>query len=422
MVDDKTTEVISAQPGLTPADIYAGNYIEKGFKKFHIMPGGEFVYTIHSFSIGGATPIVMFVGAYGFFMTVSKERIVKDASGVEKRERIDGPGWDQVVLFEGAIAQVGVGASIDLKKVKVVQTGLAGVPGEIAFRTCVDIPSQSDFNGARFTVHALKIGTVAAVVGKGAIINSAFVQFTLENGVVLDATVESNMTVKVGFDWDKVQSKIEKKQPRSVSDLKSLARDIAMPEVSLLQYVHSAGKLLLRDRDLGKAPTLAPSVQKQRQQARRTRTTLFDVDSATLDAATRGWMEAQLAIDRALFEATGGSGIAEGYASPEATEDHNQKLSETRAQAVVQAVKDAFGSTLAIPIQATGYGETPATEPNGTLLNPPDTPGQIASLSSDDRNRLFIEKKLHWPSWRRVDLTVNNALVVTVMGRGARPD
>jgi hypothetical protein len=85
-------------------------------------------------------------------------------------------------------------------------------------------------------------------------------------------------------------------------------------------------------------------------------------------------------------------------------------------------VKDAFGNTLGIPIRAVGYGETLATEPNGTLLNPPDTPSQIASLSSDDRNRLIIEKKLHWPSWRRVDLTVNNALVVTVMGRGARPD
>jgi hypothetical protein len=158
----------------------------------------------------------------------------------------------------------------------------------------------------------------------------------------------------------------------------------------------------------------------KRQQTRQTQTVLFDVDSATLDPVNRGWMETRLAIDRALFEAAGGGGTAEGYASPEATEDHNQKLSEMRAQAVVQATKDALGQALVVPLTPTGKGEGRAIKAG--LLNPPDPPTSPAQWPSAKQKQLAVEQRTSWPSWRKVDLTVNGLLVVRVMGRGARRD
>ena len=166
----------------------------------------------------------------------------------------------------GAIAQAGVGASFDFKKMKGKSKGLCDVPGTLEFRTCVDIGSVNDFHGASFSVNALKIGSAGIVFAKGALVNSAFVQFTLASGVVLDTTVDASMSAKLTFDWDKVKDTVLKKQPRTAKDAKDIAQDLVVPEVTLIQYVWSGGKVLLKSADLGKAPTIAGAVVTKRQE------------------------------------------------------------------------------------------------------------------------------------------------------------
>lgn len=423
MVDDRTTDIIKDHPDLTPTTVFTdagNNYIEKGFKTLQIAPSGEFVYTMKFMTVGGALPVVLYVGAYAFLMTIVKEKITKDARGVETRALDSSDGWagSEHVEFAGVIAQAGAGAGFDFKKLKGKSKGLSDIPGDLEFRTCVDIGSVNDFHGASFSVNALKIGAAGAIVAKGALVNSAFVQFSLASGIVLDTVVDASMSFKVGFNWDKVKSAVEKKQPRTVKDFKDAAEDIAIPEATLIQYVWSGGKVLLKSKDLGKAPTIAASTVTARQQTRQSRTMLFDEDSATLTEVNRGWVEAQLAIDRALFEAPGGAGTSDGYASPEATLDHNQKLTEMRAEAIVLAVKDALGDASAITVKANGKGETPALDAG--LLNPPDPPKTLWALPETQRKRIEAEQANQWPLWRRVDLTVNGILVLRVMGRGAK--
>jgi outer membrane protein OmpA-like peptidoglycan-associated protein len=429
MVDDRITEVMKAQPTLTAADVWGrdGDYtnIEKGFKTLQITPSGDFVYRFDFLTVGGALPAIAFIGGYAFMLTIKKDKITKDKNGTETRVTDISEGWanSNHVLFEGAIAQAGAGAAFDFKKLKGKSKGLSDVPGELEFRTCVDIKSVNDFHGAMFSVNAAKVGSASVVFAKGSIVNTAFVQFTLASGVVLDTTVDASMSFKLGFDWDKVKDAVLKKAPRSVNDAKDLAKDLTIPEVTLVSYIWSGGKILLQAASLGKAATIADDVVSKRTEARQSRTTLFEVDSATLDLANRGWIEAQLAIDRTLFEVAGGSGTAEGYASPEATPGHNQKLTEMRAKAVVQAVTDAFGSTSVITIKPDGKGEGPATDKKiGNLIDPPDPPATPASLSKSDQILLNWERIHEWRLWRKVELTVRGLLVLRIMGRGAKAD
>ena len=101
----------------------------------------------------------------------------------------------------------------------------------------------------------------------------------------------------------------------------------------------------------------------------------------------------------------------------------NQKLTEMRAKAVVQAVTDAFGSTSVITITAEGKGEGPATDKAiGDLIDPPDPPATPASLSKSDQVLLNWERIHEWRLWRKVELTVRGLLVLRVMGRGAKAD
>ena len=433
MVDDKVTEVMDADKSLTAADVWGRDddytRIERGFKKLQIRPSGDFVYRFDFLTVGGALPAIAFIGGYAFMLTIKKDKITRDKNGIETRVTDTSEGWanSNHVLFEGAIAQAGAGAAFDFKKLKGKTKGLSDIPGELEFRTCVDIKSVNDFHGAMFSVNAVKVGSASVVFAKGSVVNSAFVQFTLASGVVLATTVDASWSYKFGFDWDKVKDEVLKKRPKSIKDVvqdaKDLAKDLTIPEVTIVSYIWSGGKILLQGAALGKSPTIADDVVSKRREVRQSRTTLFEVDSATLDLANRGWIEAQLATDRAFFEAAGGSGTAVGYASPEATVDHNQKLTEMRAKAVALAVSDAFGSTSVITIKAEGKGEGPATDKKiGNLIDPPDPPATPASLSKSDQLVLKWERIHEWRLWRKVELTVRGLLVLRVMGRGAKAD
>jgi len=136
---------------------------------------------------------------------------------------------------------------------------------------------------------------------------------------------------------------------------------------------------------------------------------LFDYDSAKLMA--RDELELRLAVDRRLF--TNGDGVAgaSGFASPEGRSDYNTRLSLARAAAIIQAVRDAFGETLALTkIRGLGFGEDAALRAG--LLNPP-------GKSEGERQRILREAAAEWPNWRKVELRVQGVLVARVMGRGA---
>jgi hypothetical protein len=163
-----------------------------------------------------------------------------------------------------------------------------------------------------------------------------------------------------------------------------------------------------------------PTSPARRQDVRRTRDVLFDVDSAEIQVYSRGDLERSVAIDRALFTTADGWIRCAGYASPEASTDHNQKLSEARAFAVAQAVKDALGDALRITqIEHLGRGELPSEAPvkdgGGGLLDP-------ERAKPGDQARIQNEHATQWDRWRKVDLVCEGVLVATVRGRGAKED
>jgi|GEM_PF-6398162 len=93
-----------------------------------------------------------------------------------------------------------------------------------------------------------------------------------------------------------------------------------------------------------------------------------------------------------------------GFASPEHTAQYNLDLSQRRADAVVLAIRDAFGAALQVdPIPAKGLGEEFALRNDPSLLNPPDPLGYWAERHPEQRAK--------WPQWRRVDLEIEGIVL-----------
>ena len=149
---------------------------------------------------------------------------------------------------------------------------------------------------------------------------------------------------------------------------------------------------------------------------RRSIEAFFAVDSADIGTAApngmtpRYLLEIMLASERAMFDTADARLRAWGYASPEHTAPYNLALSQARADAIVQAVRDAFGTALSIKdMQSKGLGEAPAE--NAGLHDPESLRLTVAQF-----NAQFPTEVAEWPQWRRVDLDVEGTLVASVGG------
>lgn len=127
----------------------------------------------------------------------------------------------------------------------------------------------------------------------------------------------------------------------------------------------------------------------------------------------RDALEVGLATYRALFASPTSTMVVLGLASPEQPERANQDLSERRAKAVEGAVRDALGQAFRIPgdgVRAGGRGESLARahglrDPEATGLSPQQFAAQ------------FPAEAARWPAFRRVDLFVDDWIVVSVRAK-----
>jgi len=410
----------SANANVKDDDLYR-NFIGKGFQALGIRGFGRFIYTL-TFKTKDA-PIknryVVQFGLSGFVATIKKE-IEVDVSGKTERKPDTTAGWakSEEKLFFGVYGEGGVAAGWDIANMKLKSGKPGSKPGSVEIQTFVDIPSVTDFNGANFSITALKLGSLSSPVGGAKLIDSAFFQISLSNGVFLDAVVETNL---------KISAKIDEKSIFEAFRKESLDPKDFLPSVSIISLTKGWGKFILNPDKVEAPPPRAVTFAEQKRHVRRTTPITFDVDSAELIGFQRVWFEWALAMDRALYTEGEGTLVARGFASPEASKDHNLKLSEARAFTIMQGIQDAFGSQLSVSDlnrKAEGLGEDPSEEPlpKGDGLLDPEA-GPPAGMSAEAfKVRIHEEQRKFWPRWRRVDVIVNGVVSVRVMGRGARSD
>jgi hypothetical protein len=154
---------------------------------------------------------------------------------------------------------------------------------------------------------------------------------------------------------------------------------------------------------------------------------MFEFDKFSLDRPEALWpsgwrprllLEIILASEIAIFAGLPRIVFA-GYASPEGHIFHNQGLSEKRANAVCQAVADAFGTPLdLVRVSVTGFGESgsydgtaTAQDPSnsGHPTDPPEKTGEL--LAWEEKHQELVRR---WPQWRRVDVIVRGTFALRV--------
>ena len=144
----------------------------------------------------------------------------------------------------------------------------------------------------------------------------------------------------------------------------------------------------------------------------------FTLDSADLDApgqqgvlgsgTPRDLLEVHLATERAMLTSAEVRLQIAGMTSPEQPAADNLVLSQNRAVAVEQALKDAFGPTLRAQVRlVSGVGETYALEAG--LMDP-----EASGLTRAQFVATHPDQVRHWPFWRRTDLLIDGTVMVRV--------
>ena len=383
MADDFFAGVRASNPSASNADIFSR--LEQGFQDLEIRPDGQFQYTLEFHQASAGAQLVVGFTAVGYVATITRQTFVNGNA-------VDDPTFGDATF---------VGAALDVEAGAAVSAGVSpGGPflGTAKFQTD-DRLDPADFKHAFVKQTGITAGKVGLGPAGFTAFESNFLVVTLQNGVELSTSKTETLQRKFNVfklltkDWGKL--------------LKVKANAVS---------VHFVSTILLSPQELGSSlppPDQPNGVLPLDRDVSRTTHILFDYDSATLKS--RDELELRLAVDRRLFtQPEGASVFVAGYASPEGRESYNQTLSEARATAVQQAIRDAFGADLTLrpnALKVVGFGEDPAIN-EGHLLNPPgDTEEERATIRKQSVN--------DWPLWRKVDLRVRGVLVVRVMARGA---
>ncbi|MEO7042606.1 MAG: hypothetical protein ABI035_10130, partial [Gemmatimonadaceae bacterium] len=374
---------------------------------------GDFCYTIKFESTGAEPMIIIKVGVYAFLATIKKDRIAYKRDSAH-RIIFDGTGAPSYSVtgnvfdsaqnpagpkrgYIGAFVDVGIGLGFSLKVL-----GAGNGLGEMTFLSSQDLNFE-EFKDAKFAV--AQVAGPTASMGNFITMDSfksTYVELTLADGRVLATTMTKHFEIS----------------PPSLpkpSDLRDPAKYIdkwfaAKLEGKVFDLSEGFGGFALAPAgDITHPVRVQLPDPEAATQAATTRTidTYFSVNSANINKfdangiSPRYSLEVFLAIDRALFTVADLRLRVWGYASPEYTVPYNLGLSQARAAAVMQAVRDAFGPLLTVQdVVVTGLGEAPA-EKNG-LHDPETTP---------DFNTKYAYEKAKWPDWRRVDLEVEGTII-----------
>lgn len=408
-------DVIAKTPGYTST-------VRPAFERAGIAVAGQFAYTLSFTKIGGGLPIVK-IGAYGFLVEIKREKLtfVEDAQRKPVRDADGNPVVkSRTVQYDTSKGGMGrylglffdLGLGLGFSKTALSASGGSAL-GDVTFLSSVDVLPQ-DFDQARFTMTAVKApGVSLGNFGSFETFTSKYVELVL---VKKPGVLSAITTTSLQFSPPKVPS---------ADDLKDPAKYIkkwteAKVEGKVFDLSEGWGMITLQ---LGAPPARpAPDAPPELTPAdvkrllKRQIAAFFDVDSAVVKPAARRELEATLAIDRALADATDVTLSAWGYASPERDAPYNQRLSQARAEAVIQAVRDAYGKTLAISsTRAVGLGEEPALR-EGHLHDP-----EASGIPLGQWIKEHPDEVRQWPQWRRVDLEIAGQVVAQIFVRPASP-
>lgn len=406
-------DVIAKTPGFF-------SIVKPKFARAGIEVAGQFAYSLDfGNKIGGGIPVVKF-GIVGFSVDIKREKLeyARDASG----QLLRGPDGKPVIksravqydTSKGGLGRyigtfVDIGLGLGLSKTASGVSGGSSL-GNVEFVSSVDLQPR-DFDWARFTMTAIKAPGVSL---------GNFVSFDSFTSKCVDivlvqkpATLSSITTTSLEFSPPKVPSAGDLKDPAKYLKKWSEAKlDGKIADVS-------EGWGVIKLVEFGTAPPRAkpdapatPTEVELKRLVKREVQAFFAVDSAVVQPNARRQLEATLAIDRVLVDATNVTLVAWGYASPERDVAYNLKLSQARAEAVIQAMRDAYGGTLKITsVRAVGLGEEPS-ERIAQLRDP-----EASGLTIDEFIRKYPNEVAQWPEWRRVDLELSGQVIARMFAQ-----
>lgn len=387
--------------------------VKKRFDAVGISILGQFRYTVTFISKGANTTLIGKAGFYAFGAAIKKDEIAYAKAADGTIVFVDSLPKYTVVrnMFDtnktgrrhfGFFGDLGIGLGVG------GGVGGSSLLGEMTFFSDRDL-GFDDFADATFTIACFR-GPNASLGNYVSFdtFTAKVVELHLANGAVLTSDETSSFV----FSPPKVPTLDDLKDPKKYVDKWTEAKlDGKIFDLSegYGHFVAADGKsqpdlppLPVPDKPLSFDPALS----------KRTIEVFFKVDSADLNVNTGGItarysLEVLLATERALFDGADARAYAWGYASPEHTAAHNLTLSQARADAVAQAVRDAFGPSLRIKdVGATGLGEAPAE--NSGLHDP-----EQSQLTLADFTARYSSEVAQWPQWRRVDLAVEGILIAS---------
>jgi outer membrane protein OmpA-like peptidoglycan-associated protein len=392
------------------------------FEKAGIQLGGKFSYKLTFTKFGASGQVIIKAGFFACTLDIKQDLLEfdKDLSGNIKRDKDGKPiiksrktiydtSIQKGILpgFAGFFADVGIGLGFSGN----ISGG--GVLADVEIQSATDLKPK-DFDLANFSISAVK-GPTASMGNFVSFdsFTSKFFEFRLTNNVVLSTSVTKSMQ----FNPPKLPSPSDLREPskylKGWFDAKFEGKIFDLSTgFGTVAELHGAPIPPEQKRP-------GPPDKNNKHDVKRQTETFFAVGKADIDQkhgsedTARQSLEMVLAIDRALFDSSGGRMRTFGYASPEASKQFNKDLSQHRAEVVTQAVREAFGQDLQLDsIKSSGFGEETAEDPppdGGGLDDPPESQASLAQWKKQHPDQVA-----KWPDWRRVDLVVEGQVVARI--------
>lgn len=397
------------------------------FSRAGIETSGKFVYTL-TFESVSLNPLHKYaklgfsLNFIPFLVKIKKELIVYESEVDGKIKLVDGVPvekqrislpWDQKNSIMGFYFEAGISLSLNQQN-KVgeklrgeFKTTHKGSLGPFEFKSNISINSSKEFEKAYFFMGM--VGTPSASLGNYISfdsLKSTYVEIHLDNNIVLTNVNEESLK----FTPPKMPGMGKVLKP------KEYVEGWTQPKLGARLFDFSGGWGLMLELPGKVSLSDHHQLHEPREDILKDKVTaplqnFFEVDSADIDQidnqlyfTSRTVLELFLAQERAALSNEDTPIIIKGYSSPEHDSDHNQKLSQRRADTVKQGIIDAFFPTLRFNnIEAIGLGEEFFLKYDLTLKNPPEPHFEWAKAHPEQVSK--------WPELRRVDVEINGTFI-----------
>lgn len=399
-------DILVRAPISLPSDQAFGR-VDPGFKRMGLCPKGSFIYRFEFFSVGAEVgPKSVKVGAYYFDVEI--KRFSVSENDIE-RPNTD-KGWtSRGKKMHGGMGDIGIGLEFDFKE-KVTKKGRAGAPiTKVDFRSFHDL-APGDINTCSYYVistagpslgfNQMKLFTGASSAVVVLSVNKKNFIGDIVNTIRMVGSVDKWMT---GPDFSRLPNIVLKAPKSPQEEIKIKFASISM-----------GWGWMTDDLPVPIPPPEAdsPPSKKLDGRVKRSVRVFFRRNSPSLVGDSLAGLEEALAIERAVFVSGNGYVVAEGHCSPEGPD--NDKLSQDRAEAAIEAVGNAFGKHLTLDPAAFGRGDKLARR--SQFFKPP-----FLSTAQDQNKKNYPgDEGQRFADFRFIQLNVEGTLIVTIeSGKGS---